>query len=168
MGSEDSLVTQPNQLTEPDLVILRIINAQHFDNGIVTRAAFALSSNDNYKLSVNQESRITPGDALEQKSAILRARKESEGKPFTPPPAVARMTVGEIEDIPLPTEEGELQDGEQAALSVWDDSMLEGTPESHAYLDFERTYEPKERRKAVYNRLAAIANQNGKLFLPDH
>lgn len=157
---------KPHRLTEPELMILRVINAQHFDNGIVTGTAFALSTNDNYKLSVNQERKITPSEALAQKSASIQARKESEGKPFTPPPAVARMTVAEIEGIPMPTVEGELHDSEESALSVWDDSMLEGTSGSHAYLDFERTYEPRKRRKAVYNRLARISNQNGKIFRP--
>lgn len=148
--------------------MLRVINAQFFDNGVVTEQAFRLTKNDKDQLSVNQERKITPSEALEQRSAVLRARKQSEGKPFNPPPAVARMTVGEIEDIPLPTEEGELRDGEQPALSVWDDSMLEDTPDSHAYIDFGQAYPSKKRLKAIYNRLAAIANQNDKLFLPDH
>lgn len=161
-------MTQPQRITESEQIMLRVINAQFFDNGVVTEEAFRLTKNDKDQLSVNQESKITPNDALEQKSAILRARKESEGKPFNPPPAVARMTVGEIEDIPLPTEEGELHDGEQPALSVWDDSMLENAPDSHAYIDFGQAYPSKKRLKAIYNRLAAISNQNGKLFLPDH
>lgn len=114
--------------------MLRVINAQFFDNGMVTEQAFRLTKRDGNQLSVNQESKITPSEALEQKSAIIRARKESEGKPFTPPPVVARMTVGEIEGIPLVAEDGELHDAEQSALSVWDDSMLEGTPDSHAYI----------------------------------
>ena len=146
--------------------MLRVINAQFFDNGMVTEQAFRLTKNDKDQLSVNQERKIKPSEALEQKSAILRARKESEGKPFNPPPAVARMTVREIENIPLPTEEGELHDDEQSALSVWDDSMLQGTPDSHAYIDFGQAYPAKKRLKAIYNRLAAISNQNGKLFRP--
>lgn len=159
-------MTQPQRITEPEQTILRVINAQHFDNGVVTAEAFTLSTNDKCRLSVNQEGKITPSDALEQKSATVRARKEKEGKPFTPPPAVARMTVGEIEGIPLPTEEGELYDSEQSALSVWDDSMLDDSPDSHAYIDFKLAYQPRKRRKAIYNRLAAISNQNGNLFQP--
>lgn len=167
MGREDCRVTQPQRITESEQIMLRVVNAQFFDNGMVTAQAFRLTKNDKDKLSVNQERKITPNEALEQKSAILRARKQSEGKPFNPPPVVARMTVREIEDIPLPTEEGELHDGEQPALSVWDDSMLEDTPDSHAYIDFGQAYPSKKRLKAIYNRLAAISNQNGKLFQPE-
>ena len=148
--------------------MLRVINAQFFDNGMVTEQAFRLTKNDKDQLSVNQERKITPSEALEQKYAILRARKQSEGKPFNLPPAVARMTVREIEEIPLPTGEGELHDSEQSALSVWDDSMLEDTPDSHAYIDFGQVYPSKKRLKAIYNRLAAISNQNGQLFRPEH
>lgn len=120
MDREDCRVTQPQRITEPEQIMLRVVNAQFFDNGMVTAQAFRLTKNDEDKLSVNQERRITPNEALEQKSAILRARKQSEGKPFNPPPVVARMTVREIEDIPLPTEEGELHDGEQSDLTpVW-------------------------------------------------
>lgn len=160
-------MTQPQRITESDQIMLRVINAQFFDNGMVTEQAFRLTKRDGNQLSVNQESKITPSEALEQKSAIIRARKESEGKPFTPPPVVARMTVGEIEGIPLVAEDGELHDAEQSALSVWDDSMLEGTPDSHAYIDFELAGHSKKQRKAIYNRLAAISNQNGKLFRSD-
>lgn len=161
-------MTQPQRITESEQVMLRVINAQFFDNGMVTEQAFRLTKNDKDQLSVNQERKITPSEALEQKYAILRARKQSEGKPFNLPPAVARMTVREIEEIPLPTGEGELHDSEQSALSVWDDSMLEDTPDSHAYIDFGQVYPSKKRLKAIYNRLAAISNQNGQLFRPEH
>ena len=164
MGSEDHLVNKPQRISEPEQNILRVVNAQHFDNGLVTPEAFVLASNDGNKLSVNQERKITPAHALEQKTEIIRARKEREGKTFTPPSVIARMSVAEIEKVPLPTEDGELYDADESALSVWDDSMLEGTPDSHAYIDFVLVAQSKKRRKAVYNRLAAISNQNGKLF----
>lgn len=159
---------RPQRITNAEMVMLRVVIDQHYDNGRITPEAFSLTKKDGFHLSVNQESKISPADALKEKAQTIKQRKAQLGQPFNPPPVVARMTVEEIQSIPLPTEEGELHDSSTSALSIWDDSMTEGVPESHAFLDFEQTYSPRKRRKAVYNRLAAISNDNGKLFRPSN
>lgn len=158
-------MTEPKRISNREEDTLRVVVHQFYDNGLVTAEAFSPTKNDQFHLSVSRQSVISAGEALQSKADIIRERKQKENKPFVSPPAVACVSVGEIEDIPLPAEDGELVATDETALSVWDDSMMPDVPHHHGYVDFEKTYEPRKRRKAVTKRLAYLANNNGKLYL---
>lgn len=141
------------RITDPEAVVMRSVSPTFFKNGMVVDEAFRVNpQRDGSKLSVSQESKISPDDFIREVSRIRKA-----------PAGLARLSVEEVEGIPI-SQSTQPELGQEVGLTVWDDSMLNDVPDHHAHIEHDLVMGDDHLRKAVRKILAARANRNGRFY----
>ncbi|WP_143543594.1 endo-1,4-beta-xylanase [Rhodococcus sp. BUPNP1] len=154
------------RISEPNEELYRVIIEQHTENGHVTFQAFMLTNDD--KKDSNRSSfvqgKITDAkSAYENRSELIRKRKEAESKDFTPPHGTVGLTVANIEEVGA-----ELGiDNTPPVLTAWDDSHFEDRPDDHAHVDFSLVANSRGQIRAVAKQLAGQADWKYKPNNPE-
>lgn len=134
-------------------VVMRSVSPRFYRDGKILEEAFRVApERDRTRLSVSQESKISPDDLIKE----ISARRNK-------PAGLARLTVDEIMTVPL-GDHVQPELGEEATLSVWDDSMNESVPDHHAFIEHKLVMHDANLRKTIRKILAARANQNQQFF----